>query len=44
VHADGRGDAEYLQDVWRAKQGAVTSKDGVKSLCGRLLAGEGFWL
>jgi hypothetical protein len=22
----------------------VTSKDGVKSLCGRLLAGEGFWL
>src|SRR4029450_1229917 len=32
VHADGRGDAEYLQDVWRAKQGAVTSKDGVKSL------------
>ena len=34
-------DAEYLQDVWRAMQGAVISKDGVKSLCGRLLAGQG---
>src|SRR5215216_2312310 len=44
VHADGRGDAEYLQDVWRAKQGTVTSKDRVKSLCREGLSWRGFWL
>src|SRR5215212_6069532 len=41
VHADGRGVAEYLQDVWRAKQGAVTSKDRVKSLCREGLSWRG---